>query len=46
MVELPEEVQAKMWEVGRQMRAEEAKKSDNAREAVRRLEEYLKSVGR
>lgn len=46
VVELPEEVQAKMWEVGRQMRAEEAKKSDNAREAVRRLEEYLKSVGR
>lgn len=46
VVELPQDVQARLWEVGREMRAEEAKKSDNAREAVRRLEEYLKAVGR
>lgn len=46
IVELPEDVQARMQEVGRQFRAEEAKKSDNAREAVKRLEQYLKSVGR
>jgi len=46
VVELPQDVQAKLWEVGRQMRAEEAKKSDNAREAVRRLEDFLHTLGR
>lgn len=46
VVELPQDVQARLWEVGRELRAEEAKKSDNTREAVRRLEEFLKVVGR
>lgn len=43
---LPEDVQARMWEVGRTLREQEAKKSDNAAEAVRRLDEFLKVLGR
>lgn len=46
VIELPEDVQARMREVGRQLREQEAGKSENAAEAVRRLDEYLKVLGR
>ncbi|MCH8503250.1 MAG: TRAP transporter substrate-binding protein DctP [Ectothiorhodospiraceae bacterium] len=46
VIELPEEIQERMWEVGRELRAREAEKSDNAAEAVRRLEEFLTVLGR
>lgn len=46
VITLPEEIQERMWQVGRELRAEEAKKSPNAAEAVRRLEAYLEALGR
>ncbi|MFL1486246.1 TRAP transporter substrate-binding protein DctP [Marinobacter sp. LN3S78] len=46
VITLPDEIQQRMWEVGRELRAVEAEKSPNAAEAVRRLEQYLESLGR
>lgn len=41
LTEFPEDVQARMREVGHSLREEEARKSKNAAEAVRRLNEFL-----
>lgn len=46
VIELPQEVQDRMWAVGEKIRKEEAKKSDNAAEAVKRLDQFLRSLGR
>ncbi|WP_339801217.1 TRAP transporter substrate-binding protein DctP [uncultured Marinobacter sp.] len=46
VITLPEEVQERMWEVGRELREVEAQKSPSAAEAVRRLEAYLEALGR
>lgn len=46
VTELPQDVQARMWEVGRQLREQEAQKSENAAEAVRRLDAFLAVLGR
>ncbi|MFP1683073.1 TRAP transporter substrate-binding protein DctP [Alloalcanivorax sp. C16-1] len=46
VIELPDDVQQRMWKVGAELRAEEAKKSDRAAEAVERLNGFLRSLGR
>jgi len=46
VTQLPDDVQARMREVGREMREQEAQKSENAAEAVRRLNEFLEVLGR
>lgn len=46
VAELPQDVQEKMREAGKAFRAEEAARSPNAAEAVRRLEEFLAGLGR
>ncbi len=46
VIELPQEVQERMWQVGREIRHDQAKKSENTAEAVRRLDEFLKTLDR
>jgi TRAP-type C4-dicarboxylate transport system substrate-binding protein len=46
LIELPQAVQDRMWEVGQEIRNEQAEKSENAAEAVRRLDEFLESLDR
>lgn len=46
VVELPQEVQDRMWQAGEKLREAEAKKSANATEAVERLNNFLRSLGR
>ncbi|MDC8442661.1 TRAP transporter substrate-binding protein DctP [Halomonas aquamarina] len=46
IIELPDDVQQKMKQVGRKIWDEEAKKSENAAEAVRRLKDFLAVLGR
>lgn len=46
VIELPQAVQDRMWQVGEKLRQEEAKKSDRAAEAVERLDGFLRKLGR
>ncbi|WP_158617360.1 TRAP transporter substrate-binding protein DctP [Falsigemmobacter faecalis] len=46
VAQLPQDVQDKMREAGKAFRAEEAARSPNAAEAVRRLEDFLAGMGR